>query len=116
MLDRREDRCGVVLGAIDHEVATKPRGNDQCRDPGSWTPLVRNPFVVALSGGCHVVPRATEFVVGRNHEGVVLAGGSLDGLDQINEVTAALTLTGITGMLVLRSDGLDEAHGLQLAL
>src|ERR1700674_2654036 len=112
MLDRREDRCGVVLGAIDHEVATKPRGNDQCRDPGSWTPDIVRSGGCALARRRNVVPLAAELVIGHDHHGVFAAGATLDGLDEVNQVIAAGGLTRVTGVLVLQTDRLDKADGL----
>ena len=114
-LDRREHRGRVVLGVVDDEVALQVRCDRERRDPRAGAPLVVRAVVVALARRRDVIPLAAELVVGDEDERVLGARAPLDRLQQVDQVVAAVRLTGVAGMLVLLADRLDEADRLQVA-
>ncbi len=62
-----------------------------------------------------MVPLAAELVVGDDHQGVGAFRALEDRVQQVDEVAAADGFAGVTGVLVLRPDRLDEADRQQLA-
>ena len=56
-----------------------------------------------------MVPLATELVVGHDDQGVFGLRARCDLLEQVDEVVAAVRLTGVARVLVLRAVRLDEA-------
>jgi hypothetical protein len=116
VLDRREDRRRVVLGAVHDEVALEMRRDDERRDPCAGPPLVERAVAVPLAGRRDVIPLAAELVVGDDDHRVLRAAAVLDVLQEVDEVVAALRLAGVAGVLVLFAERLDEAHRRQLAV
>src|ERR1700712_5517120 len=100
VLDRGEDRGRVVDRVVDARTL-QPATEDQRRDPRARSPCVD------LRRG-HVVPLATELVIGHDHERVAGLGAVPDRLEQVDQVIRAVRLTRVARVLVLRAVRLDE--------
>src|SRR5215212_8135829 len=114
-LDRGQDRRGVVLRVVDHELAPQSGHDRQCRDARAGAPGVVYAPTAALPGRRDVVPLPAELVVGHDHHRVPAAYAALDRLDQPDEVGAAARLARVAGVLVLGADRLDERDVSQAA-
>src|SRR5262249_33064209 len=115
-LEGGEDRRGVVRSVIDDEGPPQVWRHDEGGDPRARTPLIVRSVAISLARRRDAVPRATELVVRHDDHGVPGAGALLNGVDEGDQVVAAVRLVRVAGMLVLGADRLHKAHGLQLAL
>src|SRR5262245_56181413 len=109
MFDGGEDRGRVVRGMVDHEWAAEKRGEDQRGNARAGAELVVGTGGAVLAWRRNVVPLAAELVIDDHDQRALRTGAAFDRLQQLDEMVAADLLAGIPGVLVLLTDGLDEA-------
>src|SRR5262249_33187513 len=110
LLDGLQDGQGVVPGVV-HETLLGVGGDDDGGDAGAVAP-----GAVAEVGRADVVPEAAVLVVGDDDGGVGPGVAVLDGVDDVGDVLLALQQVGVTGVLVIGADRLDEADRGQTAV
>ena len=104
-LDQLQDRCGVVDRMVDEALLGKGRDDD------GGNPRARPPFVGRRRRD--MVPQPAILVISHDDDAVLPQRAVLDRLDDPGGVGVTLEDIGITWVLILLADRLEEGDGRQ---